>query len=231
MSEALSGRHVVLTGAAGGVGPAVLDVLLAAGADCHVPVRGPARALRAHARVHVVELVDLGDEAAVTSFYAARPPLWASVHLAGGFKAAPLAETSLADLRAQLDINTTTAFLCCREAARNMRANPGGGGGRIVNVGSRAAVVPSEGSIAYTIAKAAVGALTQAAAAELAADGILVNAVLPSTIDTAANRAAMPAADHTRWPKPHEIAAAIAWLISPANTLTSGALIPVYGRA
>jgi NAD(P)-dependent dehydrogenase (short-subunit alcohol dehydrogenase family) len=153
------------------------------------------------------------------------------VHLAGGFKAAPLAETSLADLRAQLDINTTTAFLCCREAARNMRANPGGGGGRIVNVGSRAAVVPSGGSIAYTMAKAAVAALTQAAAAELASDGILVNAVLPSTIDTAANRAAMPKADHTRWPKPHEIAAAIAWLISPSNTLTSGALVPVYGRA
>ena len=61
--------------------------------------------------------------------------------------------------------------------------------------------------------------------------GIFVNAVLPSIIDTATNRAAMPAADHARWPKPAEIAAAIAWLISPANALTSGALVPVYGEA
>jgi NAD(P)-dependent dehydrogenase (short-subunit alcohol dehydrogenase family) len=230
MSDDLSGRHLVLTGAAGGLGPAVLDALLAAGAECHVPVRGPARELRTHARVHIVESVDLGDEAAVASFYAARPPLWASVHLAGGFKGAPIGETSLADQRAQIDVNATTAFLCCREAARNMRANPGGGGGRIVNVGSRAAVVPGGGSVAYTMAKAAVCALTQALAAELAPDAILVNAVLPSTIDTAANRAAMPKADHTRWPKPHEVASAIGWLISPANTVTSGALLPVYGR-
>jgi NAD(P)-dependent dehydrogenase (short-subunit alcohol dehydrogenase family) len=231
MIEDLAGRHVVLTGAAGGLGPAVLDALLAAGAECHVPLRGPARELREHARLHVAESVDLGSEAAVASFYAARPPLWASVHLAGGFKAAPIGDTSLGDLREQIDINATTAFLCCREAARNMRGKPGGGGGRIVNVGSRAAVVPSGGSVAYTMAKAAVCALTQVLAAELAADGILVNAVLPSTIDTAANRAAMPKVDHTRWPKPHEVATAIAWLISPANTLTSGALLPVYGRA
>jgi NAD(P)-dependent dehydrogenase (short-subunit alcohol dehydrogenase family) len=231
MTEDLTGRHVVLTGAAGGLGSGVLDALLAAGAECHLPLRGPAREVRAHAHVHVSESVDLADEAAVTSFYAACPPLWASVHLAGGFKAAPLGETSLADLHAQIDLNVTTAFLCCREAARNMRANPGGGGGRIVNVGSRAAVAPTAGSVAYTLAKAAVGSLTQALAAELAPAGILVNAVLPSTIDTAANRAAMPKADHTRWPKPHEVASAILWLASPANTLTSGALVPVYGRA
>ena len=84
---------------------------------------------------------------------------------------------------------------------------------------------------AYVAGKAAVVGLTQAIAAELLADHILVNAVAPSIIDTPANRAAMPAADHASWPTPIEIAEAIAYLVSPQNSLTSGAVIPVYGRA
>ena len=165
------------------------------------------------------------------SFYGACPPLWASIHLAGGFKAAALGETTLRDLRGQVDLNLVTAFLCCREAVRNMRAKAPGAGGRIVNVGSRAALVPSGGSIAYTVAKAAVGALTASLAKELEEERILVNAVVPSIIDTAANRAAMPKADFERWPKPSEIAATIGWLVSADSIVTSGALVPVYGRA
>lgn len=227
---------MVVTGAAGGLGPALVDALLAAGATCHLPLLGGDQGrqqarqnVRQDARVVVAAGVDLTDEAAVRAFYASRPPLWASVHLAGGFRAAPILDTTLADLQAQLAQNLTTAFLCCREAARNMRA--GGRGGRIANVSSRAAAVPAGGAIAYTVAKAGVSALTQALADELRGDGIFVNAVVPSIIDTPANRAAMPAADHARWPKPAEISAAIAWLISPANALTSGALVPVYGAA
>jgi NAD(P)-dependent dehydrogenase (short-subunit alcohol dehydrogenase family) len=124
-----------------------------------------------------------------------------------------------------------TAFLCCREAARNIRDRGGAMGGRLVNVSSRAAALPAGGTVAYTVSKSAVSALTQALAVELGPDAILVNAVLPSTIDTPANRAAMPTAEHDRWPKPEEIARTIAWLISPGQTVTSGALIPVYGRA
>ena len=225
----LEGRQVVVTGGAGGVGPAVVDLLLAAGATCHLPLLGPSDGVRKDARIVSAVGVDLSDEAAVRKFYASLPPLWASVHLAGGFRPGPILDTTLADLRKQLDQNLTTAFLCCREAARNMRA--GGRGGRIANVSSRAASVPAGGAIAYTVAKAGVAALTEALADELRGEGILVNAVVPSIIDTPANRAAMPAADHARWPKPADIAAAIAWLISPANALTSGALVPVYGDA
>jgi NAD(P)-dependent dehydrogenase (short-subunit alcohol dehydrogenase family) len=233
MGTELEGRHVVVTGAAGGLGPAVVEALLAAGATCHLPARGRGRDAsdggRQSARALTVGGVDLTDENAVRAFYASRPPLWASVHVAGGFQAAPLLDTSLADLRGQLELNLATAFLCCREAARNMRA--GGSGGRIVNVGSRASAVPAGGSVAYTVSKAGVAALTQVLGDELRGDAILVNAVLPSIIDTPANRAAMPNAEHARWPRPAEIAATIAWLVSPANGLTSGALIPVYGRA
>jgi NAD(P)-dependent dehydrogenase (short-subunit alcohol dehydrogenase family) len=84
---------------------------------------------------------------------------------------------------------------------------------------------------AYSATKAAVAALTRALAEEVKGDGILVNAVLPSIIDTPANRAAMPEARFERWPKPAELASTIRWLASPANAVTSGALVPVYGRA
>jgi NAD(P)-dependent dehydrogenase (short-subunit alcohol dehydrogenase family) len=230
MEMELEGRQVVVTGAVGGLGSAVVDALVAVGAVCHLPIRERAPR-RSEGQLQYVEGVDLTDEKAVASFFADCPPLWASVHLAGGYSAAALLEAKLADLRRQLDLNLVTSFLCCREAARNIRDRSGGIGGRLVNVGSRAAAVPAGGSVAYTVSKAAVSALTQALAVELAPLAIAVNAVLPSIIDTPANRAAMPGAEHGRWPKPVEIARTIAWLISPQQTVTSGALVPVYGRA
>lgn len=229
----LEGKHVVITGAAGGLGSAVVEAFVAAGANCHLPMREGRREAAGReqrATVRVAAGIDLGKEAAVAAFYAECPPIWASIHLAGGYAASRLVETSLDDLRRQLDINLATAFLCSREAVRAMQAGSPTGG-RIVNVTSRAAMVPGGGSIAYSVAKAAVSMLTLALAEETKGLGILVNAVAPSTIDTPANRAAMPRADPTLWPKPAEIAKVILWLASPENRLTSGAIIPVYGNA
>jgi NAD(P)-dependent dehydrogenase (short-subunit alcohol dehydrogenase family) len=216
---------VVITGGRGGLGGAVVEAFVAAGATCHLPERAPSQPQRPGA--HAIPGVDLTDEEAVRALYAGLPPLWASIHLAGGYAGAPITRTSLGDLNAQLQQNLVTAFLCCREAVRKL----GSGGGRIINVSSRAALVPSGGSIAYAASKAAVVALTRSLAEEVKPQGILVNAVAPSTIDTPANRAAMPDAAHARWPKPAEVARAILWLASPENTLTSGAVVPVYGNA
>jgi len=170
----------------------------------------------------------LDDDAQATAYFATLPPLWASIHLVGGFAMKALVETSYADFEAQWRINTVSCFLCCREAARNMLAS--GAGGRIVNVASRAALAPPSNMAAYVAGKAGVVGLTQSIAAELLADKILVNAVAPSIIDSPANRAAMPKADHASWPTPVEIAQAIVFLASPENTLTSGTVVPVYGR-
>jgi len=224
--------NVVITGGTGGLGASVVEAFLERGDDVHLPMfeqELPAHlAWRGDKRVHATHM-SLDDEAVVAKFYGALPGLWASIHLVGGFAMAPIAETSLADFEKQWRMNTVTCFLGCREAVKAIRKS--GKGGRIVNVAARPALQPTGGMIAYATSKAAVASITQCLAAELVEDNILVNAVVPSIIDTPANRAAMPAADHARWPKPSEIAAALAWLISPANVLTSGALVPVYGRA
>jgi len=214
MVAPMQGRHIVVTGGKGALGGAVVALLEARGATVHVPD---------------IATVDLSNEAAATAYYATLPPLWASVQLAGGFAMAPLTETSLTDFEKQWRMNTVTCFLACREAVRSIRR--ASGGGRIVNVAARPVLVPAPGMTAYAASKAGVAAITQALATELVGENILVNAVLPSLMDTPANRAAMPNADHAAWPKPAEVAEAIAFLASPQNALTSGALIPVYGRA
>lgn len=227
MTLGFEGLNVVITGGDGALGHAVVEAFVAAGAVCHLPILGPVVTQPAPG-VHQTGNVNLADDAQVTAFFARVPPLWASVHLAGGYAARPIAETSRADLDRQLELNVVTAFLCCREAVKAMRAS---GGGRIVNVAARVVDAAVGGSIAYSVSKAGVASLTRSLAVEARGDGILVNAILPSLIDTPANRAAMPGADTGKWPKPDELARAILWLASPENRLTSGALMPVYGAA
>ena len=104
-------------------------------------------------------------------------------------------------------------------------------GGRVVNVGARPAVQPTGGMVAYSTSKAAVTAMTTALAEELAPESIWVNAVLPSVMNTPANRRAMPDADHAAWPSVDDVAKTVVFLASPDNAVTRGGLIPVYGRA
>ena len=230
----LTGRHIVLTGGAGALGTAVVARFLAAGATCHVPTIDDGPGSLGLPGVRYLPRVDLTDESAVAAAYAEVPELWASIHLAGGFTWAKLEHTSVTAARAQLEMNALTCLLCCREAVQRMRARavaqPAEQGGRIVNVGSRGALNPGPGLAAYAMAKAAVHALTLQLAEELRQEQILVNAVLPSIIDTPANRANMPDADFDRWPKPADIAEAVLFLASPSNAVTTGALVPVYGR-
>ena len=235
-----AGSAVVVTGGTGALGRAVIAALRAAGAVCHVPNLVAAELddfpHAADPGVQVTTGVDLADEAAVRRFYQGLPPLWASIHLAGGFAMAPIGETSAADFIAQFRLNALSCFLCSAAAVAAFRARqqagPGGlGGGRIVNVAARPALEPRLGSgmVAYAASKSAVAALTQALAQETTDEEIWINAVAPSVLDTPANRAAMPDADPRRWVAPADLAEIIVFLASPANRVTRGAVIPVYG--
>jgi NAD(P)-dependent dehydrogenase (short-subunit alcohol dehydrogenase family) len=226
-----SGKHVVVTGGTGALGTAVVRRLLDAGTTCTVPYIIDAEAERfEHAgakNIRLIKVPDLADEASVAEVYEDITP-WASIHIAGGFAIGKVAVTDKAALTAQLDNNLISCFLCCRAAVNAMR-----GGGRIVNVAARPALEwrSGAGMSAYTIAKTGVAALTVTLAEEVAKDGILVNAVAPSIMDTAANRAAMPKADFSAWPKVEEVAATIVFLASPDNKVTRGAIVPVYGKS
>lgn len=224
-------RDVIVTGGTGALGTAVVSALLDAGARCIVPHsrRGSADGWPLRDRVTLVPDCDLTREADVARLYEGVPQLWASIHAAGGFEMTAITDTDQAALQRMLDINLATCFLCCRHAARTF----GDSGGRIVNVAARPALEPRQGGgmTAYVASKAAVAALTQALGAELAPRQVLVNAVAPSIIDTPANRSAMPNAKHDTWPTPDEIARTIVFLASPDNRVTSGAVVPVYGRA
>jgi len=239
---AFHGSHVVVTGGTGALGSAVVAALRAAGAVCHVTNMVAAELEHYPHRndpgVHVTTGLDLADEAAVRRFYSRLPPLWASIHLAGGFAMSPVGDTSAVDFADQFQMNALSAFLCSAAAIRAIRTRtePGSGGakgGRIVNVAARPALEPRLGSgmVAYTTAKAAVAALTQAIAQETSGEEIWVNAVAPSVLDTPANRVAMPDADFSSWVAPSAVAEVIAFLASPDNRVTRGAIIPVYGGA
>jgi NAD(P)-dependent dehydrogenase (short-subunit alcohol dehydrogenase family) len=226
-------RHVVITGGAGALGTAVVGALLEAGAICHVPcldqTEGQRFRLRDHHHVVLTVAGDLSDEEVVARFYKGVAPLWASIHLAGGFASGPLSDASPATLRRQIEMNLLSCLFCCRAAVVAMA----GKGGRIVNVAARPALEwrSGAGMVGYTASKAAVAALTAALGEEVAKDGVLVNAVAPSIMDTPANRQAMPNADFNAWPKVEEVAATILFLAAPENRVTRGAVVPVYGRS
>jgi NAD(P)-dependent dehydrogenase (short-subunit alcohol dehydrogenase family) len=153
------------------------------------------------------------------------------VNIAGGFAWAPIADSPLKVVQQQMSMNFFSCALSCREAVANFRK--GGKGGHIVNISARPALSPRQGAsmTAYTASKAAVAAFTVALAEELKAENISLIALAPSTIDTPTNRKDMPKADHASWVKPASIAELIVAHIGLSETINSGALIPVYGKA
>jgi NAD(P)-dependent dehydrogenase (short-subunit alcohol dehydrogenase family) len=172
--------------------------------------------------------VDVTDEPAlgelVRRILAAHGRVDTLVNGVGGFAGGDLLATTLADWNRMLALNLTSAFLACRAVLPAMREARHG---RVVNVASRAVVPPSGGFIAYTVAKAGVITLTEALAQEVRGDGITVNAVLPSTMDTPANRRAMPDADRAGWVRPDAVADVIVWLASDRAGSVTGTAIAV----
>ena len=204
------------------LGTAIVAQLVEAGAFCHIPNfehdEIETFPFNEHDQVDIVADVDLTRQGAVDSFYSALPRIWASIHAAGGFATAPIADTGQGDFNDQMTMNALSCYLCCRSAVINIRRDANLGG-RIVNVAARPALEPrlGGGMILYAASKAAVAAITQSLAEEIASEGIWVNAVAPSVIDTPTNRAAMPKAEFDSWPKAGDIASVIVNLASPGN--------------
>jgi NAD(P)-dependent dehydrogenase (short-subunit alcohol dehydrogenase family) len=226
---------VIVTGGTGGLGSAVVELMLERGWRAVVPwvVEKELERLPPRDGLELVE-ADLFEQHAVERVVAAAaakdaPPLRGLVNLVGGFAmGGRIHQTPIEEFEAQFRLNLRPTYLLVQAVAPQLLEH---GGGSIVCVGSRAALQPFPGAAGYIASKAAVIAFAQAVSAEYLKDGIRCNAILPSVIDTPANRASMPDADHERWVKPAEIAEVIAYLLSPASAPTSGAAIPVYGRA
>ena len=226
--RALSGRRIVVLGGTGDLGHAVTGRFRDDGASVLVAdARRPA-AERRHQDVEYTT-VDVLDEARVAAAFATSPPPRAVVNLIGGYTPPqPLAGLDVSVLRQQLELNLVTAAIVTKHAIPVLAAQDGGA---LVHVSSRVAVEKGENGFAYSVSKLGVVRLVEAAAAEGREQRVRVNCIMPSIIDTPANRAAMPKARHQRWPKPAQLAAVLAFLVSDDAILISGAAIPVYGQA
>lgn len=218
--------RALVTGATGALGSAVCDRLLAEGWEVHGTYVLDRERDRARPEVQL-RRVELADESAVDAWFDEAGPADALVHVAGGFVSAPIEATTAAQFDAMHTSNLRSLFLCARAAVRQMKPR---GAGRIVAVGAKGALDPGPNVVAYAAAKAGVHALVRGLAEELRGTGIAVYAVLPSVIDTPANRAAMPGADASRWVAPTDIAEVVATLCGPRLAVATGALVPVYGR-
>src|SRR2546423_963289 len=227
-------RAVLVAGGTGALGAGVLRALL----DGGYPVTATWVVDRERERVEAdfegaggLSLVqaDLMDPDGAALAVEATPDLGAVVNLVGGFAAGPLAhETEIEEYERMLTLNLRPGFLLTKAAFPSLID---AGGGAYVGVSARPALTPFQGSAAYSTAKAAVLAFVRALDADYRAQGIRANAILPSVIDTPANRAAAPDADFSKWVPPDEIGRVVRFLVSDESAPTSGAGIPVYGRA
>ena len=226
----MSGRTAILTGVTGGWGRAVLDRFVSQGWDVCATTRGEADAMGDGV---LVVPADLTDAASAEQVVAACLDRFGRVDalacVAGGFAmSGPLHESSPEDWRGQMGVNLDTAYTMTRAALAPMVA---AGSGSIVYVGSRAAVKPFAGAAPYIVSKAAVLALMGAVDAEVRTQGVRVNTVMASVVDTPRNRADSPDADFTAWTTGDQLARVIEWLSGDDSAPISGAAIPAYGRA
>ena len=231
----LDGRIAVVTGGTGALGQAVTLRLLADGASVAVPYaveeerqRLAQRVVAADRQRLTLQAADVIDLKAMTAFAESVVAALGTIHIlvagVGGFAGGSLLETDLATWKRMLDLNLTSAFSAAKAVLPAMvRARYG----RVVVVASRAVVPPGAGFIAYTVAKAGVIAFTQALSQETRDHGVTVNAVLPSTMDTPANRAAMPDSDRKGWVPVEAVADAIAVLAREASGHITGTLLAI----
>jgi NAD(P)-dependent dehydrogenase (short-subunit alcohol dehydrogenase family) len=235
----LSEKIVLVTGATGGVGPAVVRMALADGATVAVVARNLDEldelrdGLDAPQERWLSIEADVADaaeaQAAIDSTVARYGGLDVVCAVAGGWRGGdPVSETDPETVAWLWRINLLTAFNICHAALPHLVAR---GWGRIITFGARSAVSGQARSGAYAASKAAVVALTQSIAAEVRTTSVTANVILPSTIDTPANRDTMPNADYSRWVTPEQIAATVRFLCSQEASAINGASIPIYGRA
>lgn len=226
---------VLITGGTGGLGTAAVARFLGAGWRVVVPWRHQVEAdqMPPHDALELVEadLFDPDSVRQVAARAAADPgrPLRAVLNLVGGFAmGGKVHETPVEDFEKQFRLNLRATYLVCQATVTHLIE---AGGGAITCVSSRAALRPFAGAAGYVTSKLAVLGLVDSLAVEYLEDGVRVNAVLPSVIDTPANRASQPDADYIRWVRPDQIADVLLFLSGPQASVISGAHIPVYGRA
>jgi NAD(P)-dependent dehydrogenase (short-subunit alcohol dehydrogenase family) len=229
----MNGKQVLLTGGTGGLGMGVTPAVLAQGAKVTIPYILDSEVERLQAILSPADFsqirfvcVDLSSEPAVEQLVDEMGRVDVLIHLVGGFSMGKTHEYSYEQWKKDFDLNLNTTFLVCKHSLRKMLEH---GYGRIVTVGSRGAVQPGGQLAAYCASKAGVVALTKAIADETKGTNITANTVLPSVIDTPANRQAMGTEEADKWVKPESLAQVICFLASVAAKDMRGAAIPVYG--
>jgi NAD(P)-dependent dehydrogenase (short-subunit alcohol dehydrogenase family) len=219
---------MLITGANGGLGRAVVEAFLGTGATVYGADLAWKQQPHSNPRFHPIE-ANLLDAAECDRVAKLAAPVDALLHLVGGFSGGqPVADTPDETWEKMLGLNLRSAYSIFRAVLPGMVK---AGKGRIVAVGSRAAVEPMANFAAYSVSKAALVTLVKTVALEVKGSGITANVVLPSVIDTPANRAAMPSADVSKWVTAESIAGLLVWLASDAARDVNGAAIPIYGRA
>jgi NAD(P)-dependent dehydrogenase (short-subunit alcohol dehydrogenase family) len=222
----LNGRECIVTGGAGALGSAVAKALIGAGAK--VMAIDHAQLAAEQPGIGNVDLSDPAKAtAAVDKAVAEMGGLYAIINIAGTFKWETVQDGSVATWDMLYSVNLKTAFNASKASLPHLLKKKSG---RIVNIGAGAAAKAAKGMGAYAASKSGVARLTEALSEEVKNDGITVNAILPSTIDTAANRKDMPDADFAKWVRPEQIASLIMFLLSDDASAITGASIPISGR-